>query len=153
MRVYLVQHGIPVPKEKNPDRPLSERGRYDVERAAVFLQKAGVRVGAVYHSGKTRAEQTAEILAQRLCAAGDAFQRKGLSPLDDVEDIAQYIAELEDDLMIVGHLPHLSRLVSRLVLGDSKGNVVGFQQGGVCCLSRNDEGGRFVAWMIVPEIV
>lgn len=153
MRVYLVQHGTPVPKEKNPERPLSERGRYDVERAAAFLQKAGVRVGAVYHSGKTRAEQTAEILAQRLCAVGNAFQRKGLAPLDDVEDIAQYIAELDDDLMIVGHLPHLSRLVSRLVLGDSTGNVAGFQQGGVCCLSRHDEGGWYVAWMIVPEIV
>jgi phosphohistidine phosphatase len=153
MRVYLVQHGVPVPKEKNPDRPLSDRGRYDVERAAAFLQKAGVRVGAVYHSGKTRAEQTAEILTERLCAGGFALQRNGLAPMDDVGDIAQYVGELDEDLMIVGHLPHLNKLVSRLVTGKPEGQVVVFQQGGVCCLTRNEQGGWSVVWMIVPEIV
>lgn len=30
MRIYLVQHGLAIPKEVDPERPLSEQGREDV---------------------------------------------------------------------------------------------------------------------------
>ena len=62
MRLYLVQHGEPVPKEINPDRPLSDKGRHDVEKVGRFLQQAGVAMGVIVHSGKTRAAQTAGLL-------------------------------------------------------------------------------------------
>jgi phosphohistidine phosphatase len=55
MNIYLMQHGNPVPKEKNPDKPLSDRGRDDVGKMASFLKKAGLQVEMVFHSGKTRA--------------------------------------------------------------------------------------------------
>ena len=41
MRVYLVQHGDAVPKEVDPDRPLSDTGRQDIERLAKFLNRIG----------------------------------------------------------------------------------------------------------------
>ena len=63
MRLYLVQHGEALPKQVDPERPLSERGRSDVARVADFLKGAGIRVTRVAHSGKTRARQTAELLA------------------------------------------------------------------------------------------
>ncbi|MEA3276673.1 MAG: histidine phosphatase family protein, partial [Pseudomonadota bacterium] len=66
MRIYLTQHGLAVPKDVDPDRPLNERGREDMRRLADFLDKAGVHVEQVLHSGKTRAEQTAAILAEAL---------------------------------------------------------------------------------------
>ena len=45
MRIYLTQHGLAVPKDIDPDRPLSEQGREDVRRLAEFLDKAGNQVG------------------------------------------------------------------------------------------------------------
>jgi phosphohistidine phosphatase len=153
MSVYLMQHGKPVPKDEDPDRPLSDQGKADVGSVAEFLKKSGVEVAEAYHSGKTRARQTAEIMLSKLNPEIQAQKRAGLSPLDDVKQIATQIKAAEKDLLIAGHLPHLGKLASFLVAGDEAVPVVMFQQGGVVCLQK-DEGGEWsVAWMVVPEII
>lgn len=63
MKLYLVQHGEASAKTVDPERPLTELGRTDVEQLARFLGEAGVRIERVMHSGKLRAVQTAECLA------------------------------------------------------------------------------------------
>lgn len=153
MRVYLMQHGRPVPKEEDPDRPLSDQGKGDVGRMSEFLKKSGVKIQEVFHSGKTRARQTAEIMLSQLNPRLKAQERAGLSPLDDVKEIASQLIDAEQDLLIAGHLPHLGKLASLLVAGDEKVPVVSFQQGGVVCLEKDEEGGWSVAWMVVPEII
>ncbi|MES9849230.1 MAG: histidine phosphatase family protein, partial [Candidatus Thiodiazotropha sp.] len=59
MKLYLVQHGEACKKEVDPDRPLTDRGREDIDRLATFLKQAGIRPDRVVHSGKLRAMQTA----------------------------------------------------------------------------------------------
>ena len=153
MRVYLMQHGRPVSKEEDPDRPISNEGRDDVHRVAEFLEKKGVKIEEFLQSGKTRARQTAEIMASRLNPGVTPVEKQGLSPLDDVSDIAGQINKWEKDLMIAGHLPHLAKLTSLLVTGNESVPVVSFQQGGVVCLEKG-EGSRWtIAWMLVPEII
>ena len=153
MNVYLMQHGKPVPKEQDPDRPLSDQGKADVGRVAEFLKKSGVVVAEAFHSGKTRARQTAEIMVSQLNPDIKAQERAGLSPLDDVKEIANQIKDTDKELLITGHLPHLGKLASLLVAGDEAVPVMKFQQGGVVCLQK-DEGGEWcVAWMVVPEII
>ena len=153
MRVYLMQHGKPVPKEEDPDRPLSGQGKVDGGRVSEFLRKSGVKVQKAFHSGKTRARQTAEIMVSQLNPGLEATEKAGLSPMDDVKEIANEIKGAERDLLITGHLPHLGRLASLLVAGDEAVPVVRFQQGGVVCLEKDEEGGWSVAWMVVPEIL
>ena len=63
MRLYLVQHGDAIPERVDPERPLSAKGRRDVEAVARLLASAGTRAVRVAHSGKLRAQQTAEVLA------------------------------------------------------------------------------------------
>ena len=63
MRLYLVQHGDALPEQVDPERPLSAEGRRDVEAVARLLASAGTRAVRVAHSGKLRAQQTAEVLA------------------------------------------------------------------------------------------
>jgi len=153
MKIYLMQHGKPVSKEEDPDRPLSEQGKNDVERMADFLQRAGVSIENVLHSGKTRARQTAEIMVSRLNPGLEPQEKDGLSPLDDVKEIANHIRDAKKDLLIVGHLPHLAKLPSLLVAGSESVLVVSFQQGGVVCLGKDEEARWSVAWMLVPEIL
>lgn len=153
MRIYLMQHGKPVPKEEDPDRPLSDRGKGDVGRVSEFLRKSGLIVQEAFHSGKTRARQTAEIMVSQLNPDIKAQARAGLSPLDDVKEIASQIKGADKDLLIAGHLPHLGKLASLLIAGDEGVPLVSFQQGGVVCLEKNDEGRWSVAWMVVPEII
>ncbi|MDY7035916.1 MAG: phosphohistidine phosphatase SixA [Thermodesulfobacteriota bacterium] len=152
MRIYLMQHGKQVPKEEDPGRPLSDQGRHDVERMAGFLKKCPVNVEEVFHSGKTRAKETAEIMISRLNPGKDPVVKMGLSPLDDISEIAEQIKAKDNDFMIVGHLPHLARLSAFLMTGSESTPVVRFKQGGVVCLEKEEEYWS-IGWMLVPEIV
>ncbi len=151
--VYLMQHGIPVSKADDPERPLSAQGIKDVENIAEFLQKRGIIVKDIYHSGKRRARETAEIMGIRFAPGAEPKERRGLSPLDDVGDIADQINEGNGDLLIAGHLPHLEKLTSLLVIGNESVPVVSFQQGGLVCLERHEDKDWTVAWMLVPELI
>lgn len=153
MKLYLMQHGRPVAKEEDPERPLSSQGIDDVKKMAEFLGKCSVRVSRVLHSGKTRAKQTAEIIISRLNPGKETIEQKGLSPMDDVKYCVEQINKAEEDMMIVGHLPHLTRLISLLVVGSESISVVSFQQGGVVCLSRDNDRHWSISWMLVPEII
>jgi phosphohistidine phosphatase len=153
MRLYLVQHGKPLPKEENPDKPLSDKGKKDVNHLAEFLERAGVRVDMAFHSGKSRAEETASILVSRIGQGLKAEQREGLSPLDDIKGIVDTVLKEEKDFLVVGHLPHLGKLASYLVAGDDSLPVVTFQQGGMVCLERGEEGNWTVVWMLIPGIL
>jgi phosphohistidine phosphatase len=153
MKIYLMQHGKPLSKEGDPDRPLSDQGKKDVEKIAGFLQKYGLGVENIFHSGKTRARQTAEIMGSRLTPRVKPKKKDGLSPLDDVKEMANLIEMSERDLLIAGHLPHLAKLASSLILGDESIPVVGFRQGGVVCLERGEGGGWAIAWMVLPELI
>jgi phosphohistidine phosphatase len=155
MNIYLVQHGKPVSKEEDPKKPLSKEGVEDIKKTAVYLKKVGgIRVKEIFHSGKTRARQTAEIMCSGLIPGKEPQEKAGLAPLDDVKIISGEIAKMRNDSMFVGHLPHLARLASYLTTGNVSGSVVGFQQGGVVCLKYNDEEENWtIAWMLVPEII
>jgi phosphohistidine phosphatase SixA len=73
MRLYLVQHGDAVPERLDPERPLSASGRREVQAVARLLADTGVRAAHVVHSGKLRAQQTAELLA--VCPRHDRVDR------------------------------------------------------------------------------
>ncbi len=153
MRVYLMQHGKPVSKQENPDKPLSDAGKKDVESMAEFLSKCGVGVDFVFHSGKTRTKETADIMALKLNPGLEPQARERLSPIDDVSAIAEEVNISKKDLLIAGHLPHLGKLVAFLITGNDTKTVVRFQQGGVVCLEKDPEGQWGVVFMIVPEII
>ncbi len=154
MKLYLVQHAEAVPAEDNPDRPLSDKGRSDVRRVASFLARS-VHVGRIVHSPKMRARDTAVLLAQVLGPGGVVEEAaSGLAPNDATDALAGAIAGWSEDAMVVGHLPFMDRLASRLVAGSEEANVAAFQPGTVACLERADDGGGWaLAWMVRPELL
>ncbi len=105
MNLYLVQHGQAVPKEVDPDRPLSDQGWEDIQKTAAFASRAGVSVDTVWHSGKTRARQTAQALAEALESRRGPGQAEGLKPLDDPSIWTKKLSDLQEDSVVVGHLP------------------------------------------------
>ena len=154
MNIYLVQHGEAIPKEEDRSRPLSKKGQEDIKKTAAFLEDIGIRIGKIIHSGKTRARQTAAIMAIHLNPDTEPSVKKGLSPMDDVRDIFDEIVGAEQDCMIVGHLPHLAKLSSLMTTGNEFNPVVRFQEGGVVCLHYSEEDDAWsIGWMIVPDII
>jgi phosphohistidine phosphatase len=152
MLLYLVQHAESKSKEEDPERDLTEKGRRDVERVARYLKRLHVQVGHIFDSGKTRAHSTAEILAEQLQPAAGVSEAPGLAPLDDPGVWAERVGTLEEDILLVGHLPHLGKLATFLMSGEKEKSMVNFQMGGVVRL-RRQEGTWAVDWMIVPDIV
>jgi len=153
LRLYLVQHGDALPEEVDPARPLSAAGRTDVAAVARFLAAGGLRVPKVLHSGKLRAEQTAALLAEAVAPGRAPAARSGLDPKDPPDGIAREAAAWEEDVMLVGHLPFMARLASRLLAGRDDAGVVDFRPGAAVCLERGDRQHWSIVWMIRPELV
>jgi phosphohistidine phosphatase len=151
MDVYLVRHGDALSDLHDPQRPLSARGRDEVERVAALMARAGVQVGQIWHSGKLRAEETADILGQHLAPPGGVVQVGGLRPNDDVEGVVGALAEAQGSVMLVGHLPFMSRLASLLVVGQPQQAVLDLPTAAVVCLSGRP--GRWVVrWLVTPDL-
>jgi len=151
MKIYLVQHGQTNPKNVDPTRSLSEQGRQEVEQVATFAARLDLEVAQIRHSGKARAEQTAAILGETLSPPGGVTAVSGLAPLDDVRPVADALAREPQPVMLVGHLPFLGRLVGLLAAGDPDRGVVQFRNGGIVCLTR-EEDRWLVAWILTPEM-
>jgi phosphohistidine phosphatase len=151
MALYLVQHGRSLPKEVDPDQGLSPEGRTETERIAHLAREYGLKVGGILHSGKTRARQTAEILAAALNPSEGIREAPGLGPLDEVAQWKSLNPGAR--LMVVGHLPFMERLASLLVGGSHERPVVRFQNSGIVCLDR-EEGlpGWVIRWALVPRL-
>lgn len=147
MAMYFVQHGKAVAKEVDPDRPLSEAGLKEVQLVGAQLRRMGVVVKQIFHSGKTRARQTAELFATEI-GLGIVAELSGMKPNDDVEKVAKV---LDDDAMYVGHLPHMGNLVSYLTCGDKDAGVMAYSCGGVACLEK-DDAGFHIKWIVTPEV-
>lgn len=153
MVLYLVQHAEAKSKDEDPARDLTEKGRRDAEHMARYLKRLQVRVSRIYHSGKTRAQSTAEILAGQVQPIAGVAEAPGLAPLDDPEIWADRIAKMDEDILLVGHLPHLGRLAALLMSGDKEKSIINFQMGGAVRLRKMQAGQWAVDWMIVPEII
>ncbi|GAB4338086.1 MAG: phosphohistidine phosphatase SixA [Candidatus Abyssubacteria bacterium] len=153
MKAYLVQHGEATSKEVNPDRPLTDKGRSDVFKVAALIRPLALQVGEIVHSGKARAAQTAELLAEVIVSVGGVKARDGLAPNDPVEPLREELNSVSQDIMLVGHLPFLGKLAAALVTGSEERNVVSFRQGGIVCLERSDDKRWAVAWMVTPDIL
>ncbi len=148
MRIYLVRHGDALPATEDPERSLSESGKKQVAHVVAVLETIGAGVDRMIHSGKPRARQTAEILARSVMREPELETSDDLNPMDPVEPWAARAVELEQDTMLVGHLPFMSRLLTKLVTGAVDPELVDFPPGTVACLERTSEG----KWLIVTVV-
>ena len=154
LRLYLIQHGEAVAKGVHPDRPLTDSGRDDVRLVGTLLAGAGVKISRIINSGKVRARQTAEILASAV-APGIAVDNvtSGLAPNDSTDWLANAIDGWAGETLVVGHLPFMGRMVSRLVAGSEERGVVDFRPATVVCVEREEAGGGWtIVWMVRPEL-
>jgi len=152
MRIYLARHGDALSKQEDPDRPLSEKGRKQVAHVADLLEQTGASVDRMVHSGKPRALQTAEILAQSVMWDAELEAAGDMDPMDPVEPWVARLSKLDEDTMLVGHLPFLAKLVSRLVAGVEDARLVSFAAGTVVCLEQSEDGGWQIAAVVPPSL-
>lgn len=139
MKIYLVRHGKSNPANIDPEKGLSEIGKQDIIRLAESVRHLGISVHQIWHSGKTRARQTAEILSKVVRTEEGLAERDGLKPNDPAEATALEINAYNCDLMLVGHLPFLARLASLLFSGDLDRCAFDFPPGTMTCFNYKDD--------------
>lgn len=153
MKLYLVQHGEALSKKDNPERPLTQRGRVDAQYMGRLLNQANVSVGRMIHSGKLRAQQTAELLAIEIGFTSEPEVSGLLDPNDNPAAFDWQSESWDLDTLIVGHLPFMARLVSHLLIDDQDSVLVSFQPGSVVCLEHREDTHWQISWMIRPELL
>jgi phosphohistidine phosphatase len=140
--LYVLRHGIAVepgtPGLPDDERPLTAKGEKRMREIARGLRRLDLKLDRIVTSPLPRARSTAEIVA-------DAIEADDLLETADIlragTDAAAIQAWLkgrtEDRLMIVGHNPTLSDLITLLVLGSSQSGppVCDLKKGGIAALA------------------
>ncbi len=113
--ILLVHHGEAADPIVDAQRALTAAGRAAVERLAREAAARGVAPVEIWHSGKLRTRQTGEAF-RRACNPLAAFTMvRGLQPADPSDILGDRLAGETRDLLLVGHMPHIARLLRRLL--------------------------------------
>lgn len=153
MKIYLVRHGESLDSDQDATRPLSARGRKDIENLGKFLANSKPHIFHIIHSGILRAKQTACILANALKFSDEIESRVGLQPLDDIMDIKEELKNYSNNILIVGHLPFMPRLLSALMVGNESKTMVSFEPGALVCLENIEDESWTINFVIQPSLL
>jgi phosphohistidine phosphatase len=145
--VVLVHHGDAVGPDVDPERPLSPMGRTQVETLAAATAARGVEPAVIWHSGKLRARQTAERFWRACNPLADVAAVRGLRPSDPVEWIRSVLLGEQRDVMLVGHVPNLPRLMRALLAGDEEAPIA-FPAHGVVAIEMGADGTAVERWRL-----
>ncbi len=160
MDVYLMRHGIAEPRRVpgrrgDAERALTKRGEKKVRRIAKVLRRQGIDFDLILSSPFRRARETANAL-------GDVFRCadrvRCTGNLKVGGNAAALIGELKleagprTSVLLVGHEPYLSILISVLLTG-SRHLAMTMKKGSICKLSVDElRNGRCATleWLMTP---
>ena len=146
--IYLVHHADAEPRDVDPQRPLTPAGQAAARGLASRVAARGARPVEIWHSGKLRARQTGEAFRLACQPLAPFTMVRGLQPADPSDIMADELASETRDLMLVGHMPHIARLLRRLI--GRVGEDVEFPPHGVVAVEPDGDGWR-EAWRLSPE--
>ena len=161
MNLYILRHGIAVEPgtpgyEHDSERPLIPKGERRLRSAAAAMGKMELSFDLILSSPFVRAKQTAEIIAGELKLKKRLQLSDTLACGGSMKNLVGLLTGLEsalENVLIVGHEPCLSRLISLLVSGDADAAAVEMKKGGLCKLEigelQHDQCAR-LAWLLTP---
>ncbi len=140
MEIYFMQHGQAVSDQEDPARPLSREGVAQIQLSAKAVQRLGLAFDVIICSPKRRSHQTAALVAEAIrYPYSDILESETVLPKAEPKELIQKLSQMiGDKILVVGHLPNLSRLVSHLF--DRDREMVRFENGGLVCLELGTDG-------------
>ena len=145
MKLYLLRHGLAAPRDStrfaNDDlRPLTARGRGQARMAGRTLRRRGIDIDLIWFSPLARADETAIAVAEEMAMLDRACPQDALAPDGDREALLGRINAIVPSpasMLLVGHEPSLSRLLSFLVAGTAQLSIR-LRKGGLARLKIDD---------------
>ena len=151
MYLYFLRHGEadwPNWKKSDDERPLTKRGKKEMQEVGAFLKRAKVRPDLVITSPLPRAAQTAEIAAEHLKVK--CCEDKLLAPGFGKGELERLLKKYPaDSLMVVGHEPDCTETISALTGGSLKLSKAGIA---LVDLDRSWGNGRLL-WLVPPKLM
>ena len=148
-----MQHGDALPKSIDPERPLSEKGIDDVRGIASFLRNADIVLDKIIHSGKKRAEETADIMSKALSCTNGISISDSINPNDDVSSFINNLDKNLEVMLVVSHLPFVNKLVSHLCCANENNAIVDYLPGSIVCIEGGEDVDWRICWMLRPELI
>jgi len=161
MKIHVLRHGIAVMRgefnvEKDSGRPLTPKGKLQLRQTGATMKKMGLRFDLILSSPYVRAKQTAEIVAESLKLKKRLKFSDALVPDGDSENLIRQLNESKpapEKVLLVGHEPYSSRLISLLTTG-REDLMMDFKKGGLCKLEIGKlSHGRCgtLVWLLTPK--
>ena len=160
MNLYLLRHGIAVEPgtpgfESDADRPLIPEGERKVEKIADAMEALELSFDWILSSPYVRARQTAEIVAKALDLRKKLEFSETLTPSGSMRKLIDILNERRlEHVLLVGHEPFMSELISLLTAGEAGAMHAIMKKGGLCKLgTENLRHGRCAAleWLLTPK--
>jgi phosphohistidine phosphatase len=160
MNLFILRHGLAVEPGtagffRDAERPLTSEGRSKLKKSAEAMKALELSFDLILSSPYVRARQTAELVAQSMkCNSLELTET--LAPDGRVEKLISLLNRRRaatEDVLLVGHEPYLSELISLLVSGEV-GLPVVMKKGGLCKLSAESlRAGRCATleWLVIPK--
>ena len=161
MNLFVLRHGIAVELgapgvTHDAERCLTPEGRSKLEQIAKAMHGMELAFDAILSSPYLRARQTAEVIACSFKKTAKVELCKALAPggtSAQVIDMLRRLKPAPENVLLAGHEPNLSHLVSVLV-GSKGGSCVVFKKGGLCKLCVNSlrpQPDASIEWLLTPR--
>lgn len=162
MNLYIMRHGIAVDRDpvSFPDdsrRPLTLKGEDRVRLIADAMRSLELSFDQILSSPHLRASQTAELVVNALGAKDQLDFTDTLTPEGDPKALIRAVNQLKpapENVLLVGHEPFLSQLISVLIAGQPDA-AIDLKKGGLAKLEL--EGAlrhghcAELAWLLTPK--
>lgn len=159
MKIFLIRHAHALPGLPDEQRPLSTKGERQITAwSRPLLKRIQCEVSVIEHSSLVRSRRTAQLLKKQFRFKQPLKLLSGICPESPVAKTAQVLARSRSSRCIIGHNPHLARLVG-LLLGLQEGEEgVYFRKAGIVALERTQSprvkrpwGSWRLLWMSMPD--
>lgn len=160
MNLYLLRHGLAEELvtsglAQDSERPLTPKGERKLWKVAEGMKALELTFDVILCSPYVRARQTAEIIAEAMHTRKKIEFSETLTPSGNAKKLIELLNHFDpalQEILLVGHEPHLSQLISLLVSGKT-GFAVVMKKGGLCKLTVESlHYGRCAAleWLLTP---
>lgn len=161
MNLYILRHGIAADRDAQlyPDdskRPLTKEGIQKMRQEAKGIKAFGAAFDLILTSPYPRARQTAEIVAKAYRASGKIKTSKSLAPDGSYRALVNEIKakySKKEAILLAGHEPYLSGLISKLCVGDASLEV-DLKKGGLALLKADPlffGACAELSWLLTPK--
>lgn len=141
MNLYILRHGISEARSETKypndlERPLSKRGKSKITEIGDLMDDLDIKPDYILTSPAKRSTESAKLIQKTLGIKKERIIiSENLLPEYSISGIIEEISEKykTKDVLLVGHEPMLSTLISQLTSGNPDATIQ-LKKGALCCL-------------------